>query len=134
MTDNRGRPTRQLQILICSRCPCIHLFSLCLFFHQPLGLCANYPVCGRSLLHRQMSDTVTFYSFPACCVAQWSVTRFLTLVGPFCRRQASPLIFAHNSLCGRSSQSGATAGLSHSCSGFDLLPFTSDLSHWLAAS
>lgn len=40
-----------------------------------------------------------------------------------------PLLSAHNSLCGRTSQPGAAAGLSHSCSGFDLLPFTPDLSH-----
>lgn len=40
-----------------------------------------------------------------------------------------PLISAHNSLRGRASRSGATAGLSHSCSGFDLSPLTSDLSH-----
>lgn len=75
-----------------------------------------------------MSDAVTFHCFPACCVTQWSVTLVLTSVRPFCRRQASRWSLRTISLCG-TIQSGATAGLSHSCSGFDLLPFTSDLSH-----
>lgn len=39
------------------------------------------------------------------------------------------LISAHISPRGRTSRTGATAGLSPSCSGFNLLPFTSDLSH-----
>lgn len=87
------------------------------------------PCAAQVLPHRQMSDTVTFHCFPACCVAQWSVTRFLTSAGAISQASSLPLIPAHNSLCGQASQWGAAAGLSHSCSGFDLLPLTSDLSH-----
>lgn len=47
----------------------------------------------------------------------------------FLQASSLPLVSVHNSLCGRTSQSGATAGLSRSCSGFDLSPFTYDLSH-----
>lgn len=59
----------------------------------------------------------------------WSVTRFLTPAGPFCKALNLPLIPAHNSFCSHAGQPGATERLSHSCSGFDLLPFTFDLSH-----
>lgn len=100
------------------------LIFFCRFFAVSFIIlchCVNYPMYCACLQHRQMSVVVTFHCFPTCCVTQWSVTLVLIMVGPPRRRQAScwSLFTIHS----------VTAGLSRSCSGFDLSPFTYDLSH-----
>lgn len=96
------------------------------------------------LRHGQMSDTVAFHCFPACCAARWSLTRVLTSRPPnlffssfFCKSRqcfpaASPAHARHApwaSVSGGRRRRRWRRRLSHSCSGFDPSPLTSDPSH-----
>lgn len=104
------------------------LFSLCLFFSS-----SSVTLCPLSCVLR-MSATQTDVCFGHISLLS-DVLCYPVVGDPLFNHgrtilQASslPLVSVHNSLHGRTSQSGATAGLSHSCSGLDLSPFTYDLS------
>lgn len=124
----KGRPQPAAHMLIHSRCPCLYLFSLCCFFHHPSWLFCQLPIQHKSPPQTDVRHGHISLLFTVLC-RLWSVTRFLTPAGPFCKALNLPLIPAHNSFCRHVGQPGATERLSHSCSGFDLLPFTFDLSH-----
>lgn len=104
-----------------------------LVFTMPFFSSSIVPLCQLPVQHKSPPQTdvrhghISLLSTVLC--RPWSVTRFLTPAGPFCKALNLPLIPAHNSFCSHAGQPGATQRLSHSCSGFDLLPFTFDLSH-----
>lgn len=106
------------------------MWTSCVYacFHHSPRLCANYPVCSTS---PTQTDVCRGHISLLPDVPCHPVVGDLRFNHGWTVLQASslPLVSAHNSLCRRASQSGATAGLSRSCSGFDLSPFTYDLSH-----
>lgn len=123
----KGRPQPAAQMLICSRCPCLYHYHYAVFLSSIVTLC-QLPIQHKSPLQTDVRHGhISLLSTVLC--RPWSVTRFLTPAGLFCKALNLPLIPAHNSFCRHTGQPGATERLSHSCSGFDLLPFTFDLSH-----
>lgn len=97
---------------------CILIFILPLSF---IIVCDFVPIilCAEQVSYADRCLTWSHFTALRRAVSgQWSVTLVLTVFGPFCRRQASLLLPAHNSLRGCTSQSGATVGLSETCSWF----------------
>lgn len=131
MTDNNGRPNTHLTAAHLNRFQVslyILIFTFLFLSSSSVTLCQLSHVRHKSptqtdVWHGHISLLSGVLCHPVVSDPLFNLGRTIL------QASSLPLISAHNSLCGRTSQSGATAGLSHSCSGFDLLPFTSDLSH-----